>query len=62
MKVFWPYLVWNTVFDNTRVVSELGRRPAPFTQYCYPLLKFSTENRFTYHYREWPSAAGGSAA
>ncbi|HEV8524738.1 MAG TPA: SDR family oxidoreductase [Terriglobales bacterium] len=62
LKVFWPYLVWNTVFDNTRIVSELGQRPAPFTQYCYPLLKFSTENRFTYHYREWPSAAGGSAA
>ena len=62
LKVFWPYLVWNTVFDNTRVVSELGQRPAPFTQYCYPLLKFSTENRFTYHYREWPTAAGGSAA
>ena len=24
MKVFMPYLVWNTVFDNTRVTSELG--------------------------------------
>ncbi|HLQ00582.1 MAG TPA: SDR family oxidoreductase, partial [Candidatus Limnocylindria bacterium] len=21
MKVFWPYLVWNTVFDNTRAVA-----------------------------------------
>ncbi len=62
LKVFWPYLVWNTVFDNTRVVGELGRKPARFSEYSYPLLKFSTENHFTYHYREWPTAAGGSLA
>jgi thioester reductase-like protein len=62
LKVFWPYLIWNTVFDNTRVVSELGRKPARFSEYSYPLLKFSTENHFTYHYREWPTAAGGSLA
>jgi nucleoside-diphosphate-sugar epimerase len=63
MKVFIPYLVWNTVFDNTRVTRELGRSPVPFSQYCYPLLKFSRENNFTYKYRDWPTAAvGGSAA
>ena len=55
MKVFIPYLVWNTVFDNTRVVSELGRKPAPFSQYSYALLKFSKEGNFTYKYRDWPS-------
>ena len=60
LKVFWPYLVWNTVFDNTRVVAELGRAPAPFSNYSYPLLKFSRENHFTYHYQEWPGTAGGS--
>ncbi len=27
----------------------MGRAPAPFSQYCYPLLRFSRENRFTYH-------------
>ena len=43
MKVFMPYLVWNTVFDNTRVTSELGRKPVPFSRYSYPLLKFSRE-------------------
>src|SRR6266496_1366360 len=32
MKVFMPYLVWNTVFDNTRVTSELKKRPVPFSQ------------------------------
>jgi thioester reductase-like protein len=62
MKVFMPYLVWNTVFDNRRVIKELGKKPAPFSEYCYPLLKFSTENDFTYHYRPWPAAAGGTAA
>jgi thioester reductase-like protein len=57
MKVFLPYLVWNTVFDNSRVVGELGAVPAPFSEYSYPLLKFSTENDFTYRYQEWPTAA-----
>ena len=63
MKVFMPYLVWNTVFDNSRAVSELGRRPVPFSQYSFPLLKFSKENNFTYKYQGWPEKlAGGSAA
>jgi thioester reductase-like protein len=61
LKVFLPYLVWNTVFDNTRVVTELGRRPAPFSAYCYPLLRFSRENHFMYKYREWPAGAATAA-
>jgi thioester reductase-like protein len=62
MKVFMPYLVWNTVFDNTRVTKELGKKPVAFSKYCYPLLKFSSENHFAYTYRPWPAAAGGTAA
>jgi thioester reductase-like protein len=62
MKVFMPYLVWNTVFDNTRVTSELGRRPVPFSEYSFPLLKFSRENNFEYQYQPWPAARGGTAA
>jgi thioester reductase-like protein len=62
MKVFMPYLVWNTVFDNTRVTSELGRKPIPFSQYSYPLLQFSRESQFQYSYQPWPAAAGGTAA
>ena len=62
MKVFMPYLVWNTVFDNRRVTSELGKNPVPFSQYSYSLLKFSREHNFTYPYKPWPAAAGGSAA
>jgi thioester reductase-like protein len=63
MKVFMPYLVWNTVFDNSRATQELGRKPAPFSKYSYPLLTFSRETNFTYPYQNWPSTqAGGSAA
>jgi len=64
MKVFMPYLTWNTVFDNARVTTEMGRKPAPFSQYSFPLLRFSRQNNFTYPYREWPTSAkvGGSAA
>jgi nucleoside-diphosphate-sugar epimerase len=62
MKVFMPYLVWNTVFDNTRVTSELNRRPVPFSQYSLPLLKFSRSTNFAYPYQGWPAKAGGSAA
>jgi thioester reductase-like protein len=62
MKVFIPYLVWNTVFDNTRVTTELGRKPVPFSQYSYPLLKFSRETNFSYQYEDWPAKVGGTAA
>jgi thioester reductase-like protein len=62
MKVFMPYLTFNTVFDNSRVTSELGHKPVPFSQYSYPLLKFSRETNFTFPYREWPAKVGGSAA
>jgi len=58
LKVFMPYLVWDTVFDNSRVVAEMGRAPEPFSEYCYPLLRFSRVCRFSYPYREWPAAAG----
>jgi thioester reductase-like protein len=57
MKVFLPYIYWNTVFDNTRVVSEMGSAPEPFTKYCFPLLKFSRENNFQYPYEAWPVTA-----
>ncbi len=57
LKVFLPYLIWNTVFDNGRAVSEMGLRPARFSQYCYPLLRFSRENNFNYPYLGWPARA-----
>lgn len=70
LKVFWPYLVWNTVFDNSRVVEELdGESPARFSSYATPLLKFSRQNKFRYPAKPWPreqsavkSASGGVLA
>ena len=64
MKVFLPYLTWNTVFDNTRVTREIGRKPTPFSQYSFPLLRFSREHNFEYPYQPGPESAraGGSAA
>jgi len=54
LKVFWTYLVWNTVFDNSRVVEELGgETPAKFSSYAQPLLKFSRENKFHYPAKPW---------
>lgn len=57
LKVFWPYLDWNTVFDNSRVVAELGEAPARFSTYAAPLLKFSRDNKFHYPARPWPAGA-----
>jgi hypothetical protein len=57
LKVFWPYLDWNTVFDNSRVVAELGEIPAKFSTYAHALLKFSRENKFRYPAKPWPSGA-----
>jgi thioester reductase-like protein len=68
LKVFWPYLEWNTVFDNSRVVAELGEAPAKFSTYAYPLLKFSRKNKFRYPAKPWPAdtpkpmAAGSTRA
>jgi hypothetical protein len=52
--VFMPYLVWDTVFENSRVVSEMGQAPEPFSKYCYPLLQFSRDRHFSYPYEAWP--------
>jgi thioester reductase-like protein len=57
LKVFWPYLDWNTVFDNSRVVQEMGEAPAKFTSYAYPLLQFSRTNKFRYPMKPWPNTA-----
>ena len=60
LKVFWPYLDWNTVFDNSRVVAELGEAPAGFSTYAAGLLKFSRESHFRYPAKPWPG--NGSVA
>jgi thioester reductase-like protein len=61
LKVFWPYLDWNTVFDNARVVAEVGAAPAKFSSYAYPLLEFSRKNKFKYPAKPWSADAGARA-
>lgn len=51
MKVFLPYVTFDTVFDNARIVEELGEAPVPFTAYCGRLYGWATKHRFTYPYR-----------
>ena len=58
MKAFLPYLLWNTIFDNRRVIQETGKRPAPFTDYCFPLFRFAMENKFSFPYQDWPQSGG----
>lgn len=60
LKVFLPYLCFDTVFDNGRVVSALGERPAPFTSYATRLLEFAVDHDFQYPYQPW--GAGRTAA
>ena len=62
LRVFWPYLDWNTVFDNSRVVAELGEAPVKFSTYADPLLKFSRENKFRYPAKPWPQVEVGAGA
>ena len=55
MKVFMPYLVFDTVFDNSRVVEEMGHAPEPFSTYAFDLFDFATSHDFAYPYVDWPS-------
>jgi len=58
MQVFWPYVEFDTVFDNSRVVSELGEAPMPFGDYGSRTMDFAVEHDFTYPYRPWPGHVG----
>ena len=61
MKVFLPYLAYDTVFDNARIRKVLGRAPVSFTDYCYDLFAFATGNHFKYPYKPWPEDAARAA-
>jgi len=53
MHVFWPYVVYDTVFDNKRVVEQLGEAPEPFSRYGSRVLDFALEHDFRYPYAPW---------
>jgi thioester reductase-like protein len=54
IKVFWPYMTFNTVFDNRRVADETGQAPVPFSNYAKGLFEFASNGRFQYPYKPWP--------
>lgn len=57
IKVFLPYVAFDTVFDNRRIVEELGEAPPPFGAYASPLLEYAVDGGFSYPYRPWPENA-----
>jgi nucleoside-diphosphate-sugar epimerase len=48
LKVFWPYVTYDTVFANERAVAEVGAAPVPFPEYCADLYEWANANRFRY--------------
>jgi nucleoside-diphosphate-sugar epimerase len=54
LQVFMPYLTYNTVFDNSRVVNALGRKPVRFPVYCGKLLEWCLAHKFEYPYADLP--------
>jgi thioester reductase-like protein len=62
LNVFWPYVVFDTVFDNRRVVEELGEAPQSFGDYGSRVLDFALDHDFTYPYLPWPDHAARGRA
>lgn len=56
-KVFLPYITYDTVFDNSRIVEELGEEPVSFLDYAQGLYEFCKRTNFTYPYSPMPSLA-----
>lgn len=57
LKVFWPYITFDTIFDNQRVVDALGQAPARCTDYMSELMDFGVSNGFRYPHKPWPDGA-----
>ena len=54
LNVFWPYVTYDTVFDNRRVVEELGEAPRSFGEYGSGVLDFALDHNFRYPFQRWP--------
>ncbi len=50
MKVFWPYITFDTVFANQRVITDTGDQPANFAEYGPAVQAFCKTNRYRYPY------------
>ncbi len=53
-KVFLPYITFDTVFDNTRAVTELGAAPASFLDYGPPFAEWCRSQNYRYPYLPFP--------
>ncbi len=63
LDVFLPYVTYDTVFDNRRIVEQLGEPPPSFLDYGPASYRWAREHRFRYPYRPLPPsprAQGGS--
>jgi nucleoside-diphosphate-sugar epimerase len=56
LKVFLPYVTNDVVFDNRRVIAELGEEPADFTDYCAELYAWAKSVRFEFPYAPLPAS------
>ena len=56
MKVFLPYITYDTVFDNSRVVAEMGYAPTPFDAHAAKLYTWAKAQNFKYPYVTLPAA------
>ena len=59
LKVFLPYITYDTVFDNRRAVDEIGVEPVPFVDYCADLYRFSKRVGFEYPHVPLPPRSAG---
>lgn len=56
--VFWPYVTFDTVLDNTRATRELGTHPTPITTYGVELYRFAKSVGYRYPYAPLPERKG----
>jgi len=61
-KVFLPYITYDTVFDNSRAVAEVGVAPASFLDYANDLYRFAKGVGYRYPYRPLPPVRAGEEA
>jgi len=56
MKVFWPYITFDTVFANRRVLIDTGEASVSFVAYGGDLYRWCREHRYRYPYVPLPAA------
>ena len=54
LKVFMPYLKFNTVFDNQRIIQEFGEIPPSFRDYGATLYRFLEDYHCQFPYQSTP--------